>query len=381
MKIYYISTAEIPSDKANSIQVVKMCAAMTQSGHAVCLLLPDYAAQQGYSSEDVKLHYGINSEFDIKRVKLSQFLGKPRFLWQSVNIARRDQVDLIFTRSLEAAVFGLIKNMPVILECHNLPSGKLGPLWFHLFLKLPGQKRLVIITRSLQSKLGEKYPLTLENEQMLIAPSGVDVDRYAHLPGSSSAREFLKLPQKYTVVCTGHLYEGRGMDLFLNLAEVFPGLQFVWVGGAQADVAYWRSKADQKALSNVLFTGFVQPALIPTYQAAADLLLMPYERSFSGSAGTEISDVSSPMKLFEYMASGKPIICSDLPIFREVIDETTAVLVPPMDIQAWMTAVRLVSSSPGEYQALGQRAREQAAKFAWVARSQRILAGFPKPEN
>ena len=171
------------------------------------------------------------------------------------------------------------------------------------------------------------------------------------------------------------------MDLFLNLAEVFPGLQFVWVGGAQADVTYWINQADQKALSNVLFTGFVQPALIPTYQAAADLLLMPYEQTFSGSAGTEISDVSSPMKLFEYMASGKPIICSDLPIFREVIDETTAVLVPPMDIQAWMTAVRLVSSSPGEYQALGQRAREQAAKFAWVARSQRILAGFPKPEN
>ena len=381
MKIYYISTAEIPSDKANSIQVVKMCAAMTQLGHAVRLLLPDYAAQRGYSSEDVKAHYGLNSEFDIKRVKLSQFLGKPRFLWQSVNIARRDQVDLIFTRSLEAAVFGLIKNMPVILECHNLPSGKLGPLWFHLFLKLPGQKRLVIITRALQSKLGEKYPLTLENEQMLIAPSGVDVDRYAHIPTPSSAREFLKLPQKYTVVCTGHLYEGRGMDLFLNLAEVFPGLQFVWVGGAQADVTYWINQADQKALSNVLFTGFVQPALIPTYQAAADLLLMPYEQTFSGSAGTEISDVSSPMKLFEYMASGKPIICSDLPIFREVIDETTAVLVPPMDIQAWMTAVRLVSSSPGEYQALGQRAREQAAKFAWVARSQRILAGFPKPEN
>ena len=381
MKIYYISTAEIPSDKANSIQVVKMCAAMTQLGHAVRLLLPDYAAQRGYSSEDVKLHYGINSEFDIKRVKLSQFLGKPRFLWQSVNIARRDQVDLIFTRSLEAAVFGLIKNMPVILECHNLPSGKLGPLWFRLFLKLPGQKRLVIITRALQSKLGEKYPLTLKNEQMLIAPSGVDVDRYAHLPGSSSAREILGLLQKYTVVCTGHLYEGRGMDLFLNLAKAFPGLQFVWVGGAQADVAYWRSKADQKELSNVLFTGFVAPALIPTYQAAADLLLMPYEQTFSGSAGTEISDVSSPMKLFEYMASGKPIICSDLPIFREVIDETTAVLVPPMDIQAWMTAVRLVSNSPGEYQALGQRAREQAAKFSWVARSQRILADFPKKEN
>lgn len=381
MKIYYISTAEIPSDKANSIQVVKMCAAMTQLGHAVRLLLPDYAVQQGYSSEDVKLHYGLNSEFDIKRVRLSQFLGKPRFLWQSVNIARRDQVDLIFTRSFEAAAFGLIKNLPVILECHNMPSGRLGPLWFRLFLKLPGQKRLVIITRALQSKLGEKYPLTLKNEQMLIAPSGVDVDRYAQIPTPSSAREFLKLPQKFTVICTGHLYEGRGMDLFLNLAEVFPGLQFVWVGGAQADVTYWINQADQKALSNVLFTGFVQPALIPTYQAAADLLLMPYEQTFSGSAGTEISDVSSPMKLFEYMASGKPIICSDLPIFREVIDETTAVLVPPMDIQAWMTAVRLVSSSPGEYQALGQRAREQAAKFAWVARSQRILAGFPKPEN
>ena len=105
MKIYYISTAEIPSDKANSIQVVKMCAAMTQSGHVVRLLLPDYAAQRGYSSEDVKAHYGLNSEFDIKRVKLSKFLGKPRFLWQSVNTARRDQVDLIFTRSLEAAVF------------------------------------------------------------------------------------------------------------------------------------------------------------------------------------------------------------------------------------------------------------------------------------
>ena len=82
-------------------------------------------------------------------------------------------------------------------------------------------------------------------------------------------------------------------------------------------------------------TGFVKHESIPLYQAAADILLMPYSRSIEASSGQDIAEVINPMKMFEYMAAGRAIVSADLPSIREVLNEGNAVFCEPGDIGNW----------------------------------------------
>ena len=160
----------------------------------------------------------------------------------------------------------------------------------------------------------------------------------------------LNLPEIPTVLCTGHLYAGRGADLFLRLAEKFPHASFVWVGGRPADVETWKGRAAH--LTNVIFTGFVPNERIPLYQSAADVLLMPYGRAVTTSSGGNTAEICSPMKMFEYMAAGRAILSSDLPVLHEVLDETMAVFCPLEETDAWESALGGLLGDPQHRQTL-----------------------------
>jgi glycosyltransferase involved in cell wall biosynthesis len=210
----------------------------------------------------------------------------------------------------------------------------------------------------------------------VIAPNGVDLDRFESLADIEAARRELGFPEKTTVACTGHLYAGRGADLFLKLASIFPQEHFLWVGGRPDDVAAWRSRAADEGLNNVTFTGFVPNQDLPLYQAAADILLMPYGPNIAGSSGGNSADICSPMKMFEYLASGRAIITSDLPVIREILDERNAVFCPPEDLSAWKDALEKLLASPEQRETLAQHARSDAERYTWLARSQKALLGF-----
>jgi glycosyltransferase involved in cell wall biosynthesis len=82
------------------------------------------------------------------------------------------------------------------------------------------------------------------------------------------------------------------------------------------------------------------------------------------------------MKMFEYMAAGRAILSSDLPVIHEVLDETTAVFCPPEDLSAWQRALSHLRENPGDCQALGQNARAAVQAYTWRSRSERALADF-----
>jgi glycosyltransferase involved in cell wall biosynthesis len=132
-------------------------------------------------------------------------------------------------------------------------------------------------------------------------------------------RSQLGLPQGLLALYTGHLYPGRGMQVLEYLAQQMPQVNFVWLGGRPADVEHWRKRAASQVLSNLNVLGFIENRLIPAYQSAADALLMPYERVITTSSGGNTADICSPMKMFEYMAAGRAILSSDLPVLREVL--------------------------------------------------------------
>jgi glycosyltransferase involved in cell wall biosynthesis len=194
------------------------------------------------------------------------------------------------------------------------------------------------------------------------------------------ARRALGLQEAPTAVCTGHLYAGRGMELFVELAKKKPEIRFVWSGGKPEDVELWREKT--KAIPNITFAGFVPNAQLPMYQAAADILMMPYGHKIGISgAGGNSAQISSPMKMFEYMASGRAILASDLPVFHEVLNEDNAVFCPPEKLVAWEGALQALVDNPDRRAILAKQARSDAQQYSWTERAKRILDGFPGPRK
>jgi len=371
MRITCISAAQVPSDTANSIQVMKVCQAFTQLGHEVILLVPGQQPK-GLQPANLMQHYGLHSLFNIEWLPSR---SRRFFPWKAVRRARRVDTDLVYAWPVQSAALALLNGLPAMLEMHDLPSGFFGPLWFRLFLTVRGKKRLLPITNALRAALERKYG-HLPDQQVSVAPDGVDLERYVSLPDRVTARENLKLPATPTVLCTGHLYEGRGTDLFLTLAKKFPQANFVWVGGRPADVEKWKGRAATQALNNVIFTGFVPNESIPMYQSAADVLLMPYQLEVATSSGGNTASIASPMKMFEYMAAGRAILTSDLPVLHEVLDESMAVFCPADDQGAWQLALTGLLADQPRAQALGQCSRAHAEKYSWVERARDSLLGF-----
>lgn len=370
MNIACISTARVPSDTANSIQVMKVCQAMARLGHAVTLIVP---GRQPAAWAQLAEQYGLGQEFSIHWLPASPRWKNNDFAFSAVRHARKLRPHSIYTWTGQSAVFALLAGMPVIYEGHDRPTGRLGPLWLRALLRLPGKKRLALITSALRQVLERQFG-PLPDHQVVIAPNGVDLEAYAALPDPVSARRALGWPELPTVLCSGHLYAGRGVDLFLALAQRFPQASFVWVGGRPTDVEQYRQRA--AALPNVRFTGFIPQRELPVYQAGADVLLMPYARAVAGSSGGNSADICSPMKMFDYLAVGRAILSSDLPVIHEVLDHSTARFAVPEDIESWSAALGALLSDGTLTQKLGHAARQAAQAYSWRARAERVLAGW-----
>ena len=152
-----------------------------------------------------------------------------------------------------------------------------------------------------------------------------------------------------------------------------PRVNFLWVGGTPELVEFWRSKLTDAKMTNVTMTGFVKHERIALYQAAADVLLMPYSRSIEASSGQDIAEVINPMKMFEYMASGRAIVSADLPSIREVLNEGNAVFCEPADVGKWKSAIESLLADESRRHQLGSQARKDVERLTWVKREEKVM--------
>jgi glycosyltransferase involved in cell wall biosynthesis len=130
-------------------------------------------------------------------------------------------------------------------------------------------------------------------------------------------------------------------------------------------------------LENVIQTGFVNQNELPLYLAACDILLLPNQPSKKKSSfGDNFIRWTSPMKLFEYMAVGRLIIASDLPVLREVLNEKNAILCPPGDVESWQKAIRQCWKDKATRELLASRAKRDVGKYDWSNRVASCLEYF-----
>jgi glycosyltransferase involved in cell wall biosynthesis len=375
---------------------MKACQALVQLGHRVRLIVPEPAGKKRPThpnNQQLAAFYGLHTSFNVEWLPAERYFKKYDFCLSATKLARSYSADLVYAWPLQAAVFAARHNVPVILEMHGPPEGKLAPILFNLLLWLPVKKRILPITGALAEMLGH-YSLDWRNAHnqhienlfqtvivkpdlsFTVSPNGVDLERFYNLPEPEQARTELNLRPGFTIGYTGHLYAGRGMSLLVEMARRFPNLNFLWVGGKPEDVNAWRIKLLAENLHNVTLTGFIDNSRLPAYQAAAEILLMPYERAITGSSGGNSAGYASPMKMFEYMASKRTILSSDLPVIREVLNEHNAVLLPPDDPDAWATAIQACLDDPMLCEQLAVQAWQDVQPYTWLERARRAVEGF-----
>ncbi len=374
MRIAAISNSRIPSATANSIQAMKMCDALVQAGHEVHLLIPAEAPETPW--EVLSRQYAIRHPFRIQQFASRRIFRRLDFVWQAHTNARKLGADLVYTWLPQSAVVEAWRGAPVVLEMHADVAGSFGPWWLRQFRAHGGKHRLLVTTQALRRALERSTGIAFPDASVQIAPNGVDLERYKGLPAPSEARRQLGLPDQITMGFTGHFYPGRGIDLLFQLAGILPNMQFLWVGGTADAVEHWRNELSAANRTNVVMTGFVENSRLPMYQAAADILMMPYGSRVAASSGQDIAEVINPMKMFEYMAAGRAIITADLPAIREILNDASAVFCLPGDVDAWRGAIVELAGDADRRSSLARSARGAVLRHTWLARAQSAVAGL-----
>ena len=376
MKIAVITNSRIPSLTANSIQAMKVAQALMQLDHEVKMFAP--AESEPASKEFLLSHYGLRLIPDLELLPSIKRLKRFDFIFHAQRAAKRFNADLIYTWLPQSAVTGLWAGYPVVLEMHADVSGKMGAWWLRQFWNANGKtpRRMTVTTSALRNALERSAKFQFKNDSVLIAPNGVELEKYDGLPNPPEARHQLNLPDGLTVGFTGHIYPGRGADLLFELAKQMPRMNFLWVGGTPELVEFWRGKLTDAKMTNVTMTGFVKHERIALYQAASDLLLMPYSRSIEASSGQDIAEVINPMKMFEYMASGRAIVSADLPSIREVLNERNAVFCEPANVGKWKSAIESLLADEARRRELGSQARKDVEQLTWLKREERVMESF-----
>jgi glycosyltransferase involved in cell wall biosynthesis len=372
MKIAVIAQGQIPSQAANSIQNMKMSQALAGLGHAVRVFAP--GEDPGVAWEQIAAHYGLERRFELRWLPARAAFRRYDFAFSALGKAQDWSAELIYTRLPQAAALASARGLQTIFELHDMPSGTMGPFLMKRFLQGSGARRVVVNTQRLADAVTARYVLPKQADFLTLVPNGVDLARYANLPEPAAARKQLGLSEGFTAGYSGHLYEGRGIELILELAQRLPQMQFVLVGGRENDLQ--RVKTQAANLQNVRLVGFVPNAELPLYQAAADVLLMPYGKQVAASSGGDIAQFVNPMKMFEYMASLRPILSSDLPVIREVLNAENAVILPGDDAEAWAAALQGLQADAGRRSQLAAAGRKTVEQFTWEKRAQRILQGL-----
>lgn len=371
MKIALITNSRIPSLTANSIQVMKVAQALMQLDHDVRMFAP--AEERPIPHEQLLAHYGLRLAPRPNLLPSIKLLKRLDFIFHAQRAAQQFKADLIYTWLPQSAALGLRAGFPVILEMHADVAGNFGAWWLRRFWLATGRKLMTVTTSALKQALERSTKLQFKDEACIVAPNGVELERYQNLPDAPEARRQLNLKEGFTAGFTGHIYPGRGADLLFELARRMPQVNFLWVGGTPDLVEFWRKRLAEAGVTNVTMTGFVPHERVPLYQAAADVLLMPYSRTVSASSGQDIAEVINPMKMFEYMAAGRAIVSTDLPSIREVLHEGSAVFCRPDSVQDWQMKIEGLLADEARRAALGAQARTDAAALTWVKREERIL--------
>jgi len=368
MKILYLSDSYIPSRAANSVHVMKMCEALADCGHEVTLV--GLRASDQKVQEDVFQYYGVKKCFSLQLNGIRPLKGRlVLHAIRNVFHIRSLNPDIVFGRSfLSIALCALFFRRRLGLEIHT-PYSQLTFMQRLAFIVARQSLTLiVVISESLKEiqmrELGPDFPVPI-----LALHDGATVPE---LEDTKPHRVLDLTEAKLNIGYVGSVQKGRGIEEIVRLSSLLPDFNFHIVGGTLPEVQALVGATVQPP--NLTCHGYVSPTDANSLRYNFDIVLAPYQKKTLIKSGHNTSGFMSPLKIFEYMASKRAIIASDLPVLREVLqDNVNAVLVPPNDIGRWKDAIVRLSNLH-ERERLAERAYQDfITKYTWKKRAEQIL--------
>lgn len=375
MKIFYLSGTKLPSQNSHSIHVMKMAQAFGKAGHDVTL----FAQSTGAVSEDLygiydtdpcfKLH--LFSGFDVP--VLSQ-LHQYRMLSQTMKIAARP--DLFYGHDpLALTLFN--DGSPVVFEVHEMPTKPAHSWAFKQLLKSSNLRAIVAVSDALKKDILKLFP-EIDPEQIFVAHDGADlIDNLSSHEDDATLRGRKKA---LNIGYAGSLTPGKGIELINRVAKLRPEYDFHIVGGSKKQIQRIETNDRQ---SNVYFYGHCEHADVPSYLKAFDICVAPYQHRALIKTGHNTSRWISPMKIFEYMAVKKPMICSKLQVIEEIVQHNhNALLVHASDEQKWAESIDYLAENPDVSEQLTQNAYQSLKDhYTWDKRVEAIFDFYARHKS
>ncbi|MCA8980531.1 MAG: glycosyltransferase, partial [Planctomycetes bacterium] len=319
-ELVLVANARMPSQRAQSLQVAQVAASFQRAGHPTTLLHARRRDTPTTTPAELWDHYAVPAgpRPEVRALGCVDWIDRVPRRWQYLparvqeltfaraaarEVQRAHADALVLSRELETARLLVRRRRPgVFLEVHRVPGGKLRRKWL-----LEAAARLAGVIAISGGVRGDLIQLGVPAGSILVAHDGFERARFAKLPDKAAARAALGLDAKRPIVVyTGGLLEWKGVELLVESARALPDVQVVVAGGMSADVERIRRLA--AGVDNLRIDGFQPPDRVALYLAAADLGVVP-----NRSTPAISSRFTSPLKVFEAMAVGLPLVASDLP--------------------------------------------------------------------
>jgi len=375
MKIIYLANARIPTEKAHGLQIMKMCQAFQGAGLKVELVAAKRINQQ-FKGVDVFDYYKISTKFPIKRLWLLDlvdwscplrgllvFVQNSSFALSAFFELLFKKANIIYSRD-EFSLFLLSffkKNL--VLELHTFPRSKFF-LYKWLFRRI---RKIIVINNKLKELV---IGLGIKPSKILVAHDGVDLEQFDVEKSKEQCRQELDLPlDKKLIIYTGQLFKWKGVYVLAKASQFLEDdCQIIFVGGMEDDIKKLKAQSSKLKTKNILFVGHRPPAEIPYWLKSADVLILP------NSSKEKISKLyTSPIKMFEYMASGAPIVASNLPSLREILNENNAILVKPDSSEHLVQGINTILKEADFSAKIAEQAYQDVQKYTWQKRAKNII--------
>ena len=366
MIIHYLATANIPSKSANSLQIVKMCDAFASLGHNVKLISPNLTNL----NHSAKEYYDLKNNFKIIKVgkKIQYISGLKNFfspLFLVLKSLKEDKEAIRVTRNLIVSFFLIILRKKHIFEIHddiNIFGNKISFLYskFNL-LESKYILKIIFITNSLKNFIIDKYKIKKKN--FLVLPDATEIVNF----------EKFKDKKKYNIGYVGSIYKSRGVQTVIDLANRDKNNKYFIYGGSSKEVEKLKYKINN--LNTKIFKQ-VSYKKIKKIIPKMDILLLPYTKkvTVSGDVGN-IYNFMSPMKMFDYLGSGKIILSSDVPVLREILkNKKNAILIKNfLNLESWLMEIEKIKYNYSRNIILSKNALKTGKTFNWKNRATSLI--------
>lgn len=326
-QILYIANMRLPSERAHSVHVMEMCAALSAiNGGNVTLLIP--TRYTDVEEKDIYRYYGVPKTFNIIKCrsfdafrlpisrKLAYYIHAFSFARSVLKVARDYPDAVILSRDLYSAYKLVKQGRKVAFDVHDLPGERAA--------KLLQQIPRVITTNNWKKEQLIKQ-FKIDPLHIFVAPNAVDLKKFSI--SSTRLQDEMKWPRdKKVVLYTGSLYSWKGVHVLARAAKFIDrDIAVVFMGGGDKDKADFQEFLKKEKLEErAILLPHRSHGEVPQILASASVLVVPT------SAKERIGEKeTSPIKIFEYLGAQKPIVVSDVPSSREALDESMAIFFKP----------------------------------------------------